>query len=286
VLDLETGQVTLVLPFGPPGDYEGVELAGSRLFMLRADGTLFELEGWEGGETRTREIASGLEADCDAEGLGFGEARNRLLIACKAGGEESGGRRAIYSFDLERMALDAQPAFVIAPEHVEGERKLAPSARAVHPVTGHVVVLSSAREVLVALAPDGTVADVWDWTEAGFEQPEGLAFLPNGDLFIASEVARQMSYQVAAQQDRGEVPNYEASMVKLFSSELSRRVATAAVNILGLRGQLLRGSSGYEVDDGRIATNLSGSIPSVIAGGTSEIQRNIIATRGLGLPRG
>src|SRR5690606_25582492 len=121
------------------------------------------------------------------EGLGFDEARNRLLIACKAGGEESGGRRAIYSFDLERMALDAQPAFVIAPEHVEGERKLAPSARAVHPVTGHVVVLSSAREVLVALAPDGTVADVWDWTEAGFEQPEGLAFLPNGDLFIASE---------------------------------------------------------------------------------------------------
>ena len=75
-------------------------------------------------------------------------------------------------------------------------------------------------------------------------------------------------------------------MVKLFSSELSRRYATSAVSILGLAGQLMAGSHGHEVNEGRIARYLSGSLPSVIAGGTSEIQRGIIATRGLGLPRG
>jgi alkylation response protein AidB-like acyl-CoA dehydrogenase len=105
------------------------------------------------------------------------------------------------------------------------------------------------------------------------------------DLYIGSEVARQMSYHVASLQDRGDVPNYEASMIKLFSSELGRRVATASVSLLGLQGALLNGSKGYEVNEGRIARNLSGSLPSVIAGGTSEVQRNIIATRGLGLPR-
>jgi alkylation response protein AidB-like acyl-CoA dehydrogenase len=106
------------------------------------------------------------------------------------------------------------------------------------------------------------------------------------DLFIASEVARQMSYQVASLQDRGQVPNHESSMVKLFSSELHRRVDTDAVNFLGLRASLLRGSGGYELDEGRRARAYSGSIPTTIAGGTSEIQRGIIAGRGLGLPRG
>ncbi len=106
------------------------------------------------------------------------------------------------------------------------------------------------------------------------------------DLYLSSEVARQMAYHVASLQDRGQVPNYEASMVKLFSSELTRRFDTACVTMFGLAGQLYRGSKGYEVDEGRVARALSGSIPTTIAGGSSEVQRGIIATRGLGLPRG
>ena len=106
------------------------------------------------------------------------------------------------------------------------------------------------------------------------------------ELYIESCVAREMSYQVADKQNRGQVPNYESSMVKLFSSELSRRVATASVSMLGLPGALVDGSHGHEVQGGRIARYYSGSIPSTIAGGTSEVQRGIIATRGLGLQRG
>ena len=106
------------------------------------------------------------------------------------------------------------------------------------------------------------------------------------DLYLSSEVARLMSLQVASLQARGRVPNYEASMVKLFASELSQRVANAAVRFLGLRGTLYGGSRGYDVMDGRLARQYSRVLPSTIAGGTSEVQRNIIATRGLGLPRG
>jgi alkylation response protein AidB-like acyl-CoA dehydrogenase len=106
------------------------------------------------------------------------------------------------------------------------------------------------------------------------------------DLYIASEVGRQMSLQVASLQARGQVPNYEASMVKMFASELGQRVANMNVRLLGLRGILTQGSRGYEVLDGRLARQYSRVIPSTIAGGTSEVQRNIIATRGLGLPRG
>jgi alkylation response protein AidB-like acyl-CoA dehydrogenase len=106
------------------------------------------------------------------------------------------------------------------------------------------------------------------------------------DLFIASQVGRDMSLNVASLQDRGLVPNYEASMVKLFASELTHRVANVAVRLLGLHGQLMTGSHGHEISDGSYARNYSGVIPSTIAGGTSEIQRGVIANRGLGLPRG
>jgi alkylation response protein AidB-like acyl-CoA dehydrogenase len=106
------------------------------------------------------------------------------------------------------------------------------------------------------------------------------------DLYIASEVARMMSLQVASLQAAGRVPNYEASMVKLFTSELNQRAAGAAVRFLGPRATLLAGSRGYELRDGRMARSYMSVIPSTIAGGTSEVQRTIIATRGLGLPRG
>ncbi|MGH2587694.1 MAG: acyl-CoA dehydrogenase family protein [Dehalococcoidia bacterium] len=106
------------------------------------------------------------------------------------------------------------------------------------------------------------------------------------DLYLSSEAGRLMSLQVASLQARGQAPNYEASMVKLFASELGQRTANATVRFLGPRGTLDGGSRGYEVIDGRCARQYSRVLPSTIAGGTSEIQRNIIATRGLGLPRG
>jgi len=106
------------------------------------------------------------------------------------------------------------------------------------------------------------------------------------DFYVAAEVGRMMSIQIASLQERGNVPNYEASVVKLFSSELGQRFANQRVLMFGLAGILREGSNGHEINDGRYALNYMGVIPSTIAGGTSEIQRNIIATRGLGLPRG
>lgn len=187
VIDQETGRVTTVVPFGPPGDYEGIELAGDRLFVLRADGALLELEGWTGGEARTRTFETGLGAkECDAEGLGADD--GRLLIACKEEGDGPlDGRNVVYAFDLSRNALLEEPALVLDPEAVPGDRKLRPSALAVHPVTGHTVLLSSRRNALISLDASGTPVSAWDLGPAAFEQPEGLAFLPNGDLFVSSE---------------------------------------------------------------------------------------------------
>ncbi len=108
---------------------------------------------------------------------------------------------------------------------------------------------------------------------------------------IEAEAARLMSYRVISLQNRGQVPNHEASAVKIYAAELNQRIANTASNIMGLPGQLTRGEEGsanarYAPNKGRFGRVYLASVASTIAGGTSEINRGIIATRGLGLPRG
>lgn len=105
------------------------------------------------------------------------------------------------------------------------------------------------------------------------------------DMAIEVEVSRLISYYIAYMQSQGLVPNKEASMGKLFGTELQQRVAQTGMSLLGLYGQL-EPDSKYAPLQGRIERAYLTSISATIAAGTSEIQRNIIATRGLGLPRG
>jgi alkylation response protein AidB-like acyl-CoA dehydrogenase len=99
--------------------------------------------------------------------------------------------------------------------------------------------------------------------------------------YIEAEVMYQFSMRIISMQNRGQLPNDEASMAKLYNSELSQRLAQTCMQVMGLRGQLSDGDG--ESSFGRFYL---GMVPATIRGGTSEVQRNVIATRGLGLPRG
>jgi alkylation response protein AidB-like acyl-CoA dehydrogenase len=106
------------------------------------------------------------------------------------------------------------------------------------------------------------------------------------DRAVETAVCELLSFRVVSIQAAGGVPNMEASMNKMYGSELQQRVARTAMNVTGMRGQL-RTPAGLEGEhDIHAALNYMSTVPSTIAAGTSEIQRNIIATRGLGLPRG
>ena len=103
------------------------------------------------------------------------------------------------------------------------------------------------------------------------------------DRYIETQTARMISYRIVSMQNQGLIPNHEASMAKLFAMELNQRITATAVKVLGLHGQL----QGQDAPRrGRHAYQFIRSAANTIEGGTSEIQRNIIATRGLGLPRG
>jgi alkylation response protein AidB-like acyl-CoA dehydrogenase len=106
------------------------------------------------------------------------------------------------------------------------------------------------------------------------------------DLRVSTEVARFLSYQVVWMQSKGKVPNHEASMSKAFGSELSQRIANFGMRMIGLGSQRIAQDDPGAPIYGSFGRSLMRTIPSTIAAGSSEIQRNIIATRGLGLPRG
>lgn len=103
-----------------------------------------------------------------------------------------------------------------------------------------------------------------------------------GDRLVEAHVSRLMSYRVISMQSRGLIPNYEASMTKLFASELSQRIAHMGMKVIGLYGSIYGDKAPLR---GRWGRSYLQSIGATIAAGTSEIQRNIIANRGLGLPR-
>jgi len=104
------------------------------------------------------------------------------------------------------------------------------------------------------------------------------------DRFVETRIAIMFSYRIASMQSKGLIPNMEASIMKLYSSELAQRIALTASRLGGLYGQL-GPDSAYAPMNGRIERMYRILPGSTLAGGTSEIQRNIIAQRGLGMPR-
>ena len=106
------------------------------------------------------------------------------------------------------------------------------------------------------------------------------------DCYIECEVGFNFSFRIISMQNSGVLPNYEASTAKMFISEVNQRTQRAGTRLFGLYANL------WDQDDPRAPARAQfthryvTTIPATIAGGSSEIQRNIIATRGLGLPRG
>jgi len=99
-----------------------------------------------------------------------------------------------------------------------------------------------------------------------------------------TEVGRLLAYRMAWVSARGELPIVEGSEAKLFGSESFRRASADLLALLGPSGVLQRGEAGAPVD-GWAEHAFRHAVVTTIYAGSSEIQRSIIAERGLGLPR-
>ncbi|PKN71115.1 MAG: acyl-CoA dehydrogenase [Deltaproteobacteria bacterium HGW-Deltaproteobacteria-10] len=100
---------------------------------------------------------------------------------------------------------------------------------------------------------------------------------------IELEANKLLYYRLADMIDKGKIPNYQTSMQKLFATETAQHIANTGMEILGQFSQLKKGSD-YAVLSGKMERAYRSSIVETIYAGTSEVQRNIIALRGLNMP--
>ena len=82
---------------------------------------------------------------------------------------------------------------------------------------------------------------------------------------------------------RGVSPGPEASVAKLLTSEVDQAMANFGLDLTGPAGTLQRGSAGA-AKDGNVAQSYLLMRAATFGAGTSEIQRNVVAERLLGLP--
>jgi 3-oxocholest-4-en-26-oyl-CoA dehydrogenase alpha subunit len=114
---------------------------------------------------------------------------------------------------------------------------------------------------------------VGEWTRAAFARwAADINALKVMDLKMASMI------------ENGEVPYYEASLLKVLSTEFQTRFYNEALQALGNSGLVKRGSPGA-VLNGDIERSLKSSTVLLFGGGSNDVQRDIIATHGLGLAR-
>jgi alkylation response protein AidB-like acyl-CoA dehydrogenase len=99
------------------------------------------------------------------------------------------------------------------------------------------------------------------------------------------EAARLLAYRAVSLQARGEVPSVEASIARIHATQLEQDVGHAGLELLGPAGLLRAGDPDAPLD-GEVQRHFVRNIPTTVAAGTLEIQKNIVARRGLGLPRG
>jgi len=105
-----------------------------------------------------------------------------------------------------------------------------------------------------------------------------------GEIAAGLQAAQAIQYRCAWIGVTGGVPNSEAAMLKILASELMQAIGQFAGRVAGLYGTLAPGSPWAPLG-GRLVRAVHGSLLARFAGGSNEIQRNIIAGRGLGLPR-
>jgi len=114
------------------------------------------------------------------------------------------------------------------------------------------------------------------------ERPEVRAKL--ADLYCRCEAARLLNYRAISMQAKGEVPAIEGSIARVHNTTVEQLAGQVGLEIIGPSGQLTQGDPSAPVD-GRIEHQWIHEIAATIAAGTIEVQKNIIAQRGLSLPK-
>lgn len=184
-IDVDAGRTVRSFSLGGMrGDYEGIAVAGDRLFLIDSGGTLLAAPLGADGP-RVPFVRHDTGADCEVEGLANGPVEGTLLILCKTVRGRTGMLR-VYSWPTgggeARLWLDLDLS--------ERQAGLAPSGIERIAGSGMLLVLSARTHSMLVLDAEGGVLGTIPLPAGRHPQPEGIALLPDGRLAVADEGGR------------------------------------------------------------------------------------------------
>ncbi|MDX5349063.1 MAG: SdiA-regulated domain-containing protein [Hymenobacteraceae bacterium] len=193
IYDFRQNKITNRYNFHDDGDYEGLVQVGQTMYVLRSDGRIIKVENYASKEPQVTVLQTKVPAQ-ESEGINYDARQQRLLIATKSQPNHADkDERGIFAFDLKAQTLAQQPVLKFNQEKLLDKFKdrkkpeFQPSGLAVHPLTQHLYVLSANDPFIAVFDKNGKVLQVLPLNKKLFNQPEGITFNANGDMFISNE---------------------------------------------------------------------------------------------------
>ena len=178
---------------GPDSDLEDIVQVDSTVYLLMSKGILKEVPQGVKDTSGVKTYELELDGSNDFESLYYDPTANSLVLLCKSCAHEKGeGIRTAFRFDLSTKTFDTAAFFTISKDAIKqliksDDAKFDPSAAAIHPVNKRLYILSSAGNLLVVTDTRGKVIEAYPLNPDDFPQAEGIAFAPNGDMYISNE---------------------------------------------------------------------------------------------------
>lgn len=182
--------------FGGKGDYEDLTIIKNQVIVLKSNGELhiFPLSGIVKPEVNDVVKVKDLVPKAEYEGLAADEKAGKVYILTKGSkADEKNKATSIYAFDFAAdNSLKSSGEFSLSFDEIEklsGEKKVKfkPSALAKNPATGEWYILSSVNKMLVVADADFKIKATYSLKGANFNQPEGIAFDKDNNLYISNE---------------------------------------------------------------------------------------------------
>lgn len=180
------------LKFGGPGDYEDIVHTDTADYLLISSGTIVQVLTKDGGITGTKKFTLNRSGTNEYETLYFDSANHSLIMLCKQCAHEKDKVRSAFRFDLATLQFSNESVYDMSLDIIrmrlnDPAAEFKPSAAAINPVTGKLFVVASVGKLLVIADKNGNVEKAFRLDPKLFNQPEGMTFAPNGDLYISNE---------------------------------------------------------------------------------------------------
>lgn len=179
--------------FGKGGDYEELVFTGKDWLVLKSNGVIYHVLHLftDTTESVTYHFPKGKKNEFEAAYYDPGQ--NKTFIICKNCEDDKGqGTTSVYAFAMDSMRYAPEPAYQFRAENIDKleashSKHFRPSAAAIHPVEKRLYIMASINRLLVIADLQGNVQESHFLDPRHFNQPEGITFAPNGDMYISNE---------------------------------------------------------------------------------------------------